>query len=672
MFDPPFPSRRRKSGLSPRSGGCFPDSRQLLDTVDSSYSMEKLGHYEILGELGRGGCGVVYRAFDPAIGRTVAIKTILTGGSGDASKERFRREARSAGSLSHPNIVTIHEFDDSGDVMFIAMEYIDGQTLAERMSQPKLPIPFVLATVRSASDALDFAHASNIVHRDVKPANFLITKQGHLKITDFGIAKVMDSDTNLTNTGMVIGTVQYMSPEQIASQEITGRSDQFSLAVITYEMLTGQRPFQGNSWASVIHSIMSTEPPPLNQHREELGEAVTAVLRKALAKDPQARYTTCREFSDALERSVLGATAEQRVFWEKADVTQLLPAGDLGETVVMTKATGGPTTTKEKAVAPLPSTSQPVALSVAKPVVQPVAPRRLWVMPLATAVVVAIGLGSWMVLHRSRSQDAGAVPAQPVSAVSPGSGTPAPVSSQAQPTLESPAPKSSPEPARGAKVERPSPPPLSPGKQSSSPAAVPATPAATPAASAPPQQPTEAAPPPATPAPSRTVPPPSQSAPVTRQVEPPPTPAATPAPVAPAAIPAATPARGPDPAQVAAQRHAAELQGVSRAIADAVAQYRQAFEARDLNGLKAVWPGLGRNEQTSFQNFFRIARTVKLQMTPIGEPEITASGATAQYRRAISASDERRALPTQDQTVKVTFRKSGDRMFIDAIEAVGR
>jgi hypothetical protein len=131
-------------------------------------------------------------------------------------------------------------------------------------------------------------------------------------------------------------------------------------------------------------------------------------------------------------------------------------------------------------------------------------------------------------------------------------------------------------------------------------------------------------------------------------------------------------ARGPDPAQAAAQRHAAELQAANRAVADTIARYRQAFEARDLEALKTVWPSLGRSEQSSFQNFFRIVRSVKLEMTPAGEPEITASGAVAQYRRVIRASDERRDLPTQAQTVKVTFRKSGDRMFIDAIEAVSR
>ncbi len=157
--------------------------------------METLGQYQILGEIGRGGCGVVYRALDPRIGRTVAIKTIQPSADpeqGAAMRERFRREARSAGALSHPNIVTIYEFNDSGELMYIAMEFVDGQTLAQRMRGSPLPPDFVVPVIQSAADALDFAHAHHIVHRDVKPGNFLIASTGHLKMTDFGIAKMLD------------------------------------------------------------------------------------------------------------------------------------------------------------------------------------------------------------------------------------------------------------------------------------------------------------------------------------------------------------------------------------------------------------------------------------------------------------------------------------------------
>lgn len=638
--------------------------------------MEKLGHYEILGELGRGGCGVVYRALDPAIGRTVAIKTILA--DGESSKERFRREARSAGNLSHPNIVTIHEFNDSGDVMFIAMEFIDGQTLAQKMSEPRLPLGFILSTVKSAADALDFAHASNIVHRDVKPANFLITKQGNLKITDFGIAKMLDSDVSLTNTGMVIGTVQYMSPEQIAAQVVTGRSDQFSLAVIAYEMLTGQRPFQGNSWASMIHSIMATEPVPLNQHRDDLGIAATEVLRRALAKEPAARYTTCREFSDALERAILGPTGERQ-----GNVATVLMPSEGHETMSMSASPPPPTRTTERNAAVYAPAAAPA----------PPAPSRAWMIPVVTGAVIAIGLGAWVALRTSHAPVAspaplvahtGAPPAAPTSQA-PSARSPEPVTAQSPPP-ESPAPPVSREPAPVAKPAASTVKNAAPVVQArpSTPTGISGIKPAEPVVGLPPPAvATQKAPPPV-PTPSPASPPPVQSAPVARVVEPQPSPAKTlaptPTPVAPAPAPTApTPIsvappvpRGPDPAEAAAQRRAAELQATRKSIADAVSRYRQAFESRDLNALKSVWPTLMKAEQNSFQNFFKIARSINLQLTPMGEPEINPTGAVAFYRRVLNASDDRRALPVQDQTIKITFRKSGDQMLIDSIEAMSR
>ena len=666
--------------------------------------MEKLGHYEILGELGRGGCGIVYRALDPAIGRTVAIKTILSEGLGDATKERFRREARSAGNLSHPNIVTIHEFNDTGDVMFIAMEFVDGQTLAQRMNEPKLPLGFVLSTVRSAADALDFAHASNIVHRDVKPANFLITKQGLLKITDFGIAKMLDSDVSLTNTGMVIGTVQYMSPEQIGAQSVTGRSDQFSLAVIAYEMLTGQRPFQGNSWASMIHSIMSTEPLPLNKYRYDLGDAATEVLRKALSKEPSARFTTCREFSDALERSILGST-DQRA-------TVLFPQGSDHETMLMNAPLTLPAITGfAKAPATTPLEKPPVMTAERAPaastvVLPPAPPSRPWAIPAAIVGVVGIAFGGWMALRSNNPQ-----PATPPAATQTAVSSPPLAASAKSPVPEAPAPAATPEPPHDTPVvETPAasvketPAKETPVKQSpvkearvSPPARTSTTPGVTTARSMPPTTATQAPPttaPPATTPPATTAAPttpiqvataPPQTAPVTR-AEPPPIPAptpqtqtppvvvTTPIPTPPPVAVAPTPPvpRGPSPAELAAQRRAAELQVATKQIADAVAKYRQAYEARDMNGLKAIWPGMMRSEQNSFQNFFKIARSIRLQMAPAGDPEVTSSGAVAKYRRIINASDDRGALPVEEQTVRITFHKAGDQMLIDSIQAQAR
>lgn len=638
--------------------------------------METLGRYEILGELGRGGCGVVYRALDPGIGRTVAIKTIRADGSGDSLRERFRREARSAGNLSHPNIVTIHEFSDTGEIMFIAMEFIDGQTLSQRMNGQALALEFVLATVRAAANALDFAHASNIVHRDVKPANFLITKNGLLKITDFGIAKMLDSDVSLTNTGMVIGTAQYMSPEQIAAKEVTGRSDQFSLGVIAYEMLTGQRPFQGNSWASMMHSIIASEPPPLSKYRESLGEPVTEVLRKALAKEPEDRYASCMEFSDALERSILGTTVERQAFW--AETAKSPATRDLAETLMLTPtqaawptAAASPTATVMGTAITPPTTTREVPPKAAV--------KRPWLVPVVAGAVIALGLAAWIGLRSSSPQEQEPTQTAPATAVAPEPAAPAaapaeaaaPAPSKAPEAVESkrpapaePRPSADSQARRTVAVATPS----NPRTQVPEPATVPVSaPARTPLQAAPVNPPINAPPPTAA-----VEAPPAQAAPVARVNEPPkapPAPVAAPAP-APAPVAAPAPVRGPDPAEVAAQKHAAELAASRKMVADAVGRYRQAFESRDLDALKAAWPTLGRNEQNSFQNFFRIARSIKLQLTPVGEPDITPSGATARYRRSMNASDERGTLPAQDQTVKITFRKSGDQMSIDAIDAV--
>jgi serine/threonine protein kinase len=274
--------------------------------------MEKLGRYEIVGELGRGGCGIVYRASDPKIGRQVAIKTIVTQPAEDPTATndllvRLKREAQSAGALSHPNIVTVHELAEEGDITYIVMEHVTGKNLRQVMSAGRLPDQTIVAILKQAADALDYAHSSNVVHRDVKPANLLLTDRGVLKITDFGIAKLLnEGTTGVTQTGVMIGTTQYMAPEQIELKPIDGRADQFALGVMAYEMLTGSRPFQGDSLASIIHQVLSVEPPPIEQYREGLSPDTTIVLRRAMAKKPRDRYASCTEFIKDLEAVVLG------------------------------------------------------------------------------------------------------------------------------------------------------------------------------------------------------------------------------------------------------------------------------------------------------------------------------------------------------------------------------
>ena len=253
--------------------------------------------------------GVVFQAVDPTIGRTVAIKTIRLGDVINPQeraklRERLFREARSAGSLSHPNIVTIYDMQEEGDLTYIAMEFVDGPTLDSVMSSGE-PISRedVLRILREAASGLDYAHQKRIVHRDIKPANIMLDNNGQVKITDFGIAKVTSSE-QFTMTGTIVGTPNYMSPEQVQGlPTVDGRSDQFSLSVIAFEMLTGEKPFVGEHLTTVVYKIVAGDPIPPLRLNPTLGEQIESVLRKALNKQPDSRYLSCIEFVNALEHA---------------------------------------------------------------------------------------------------------------------------------------------------------------------------------------------------------------------------------------------------------------------------------------------------------------------------------------------------------------------------------
>src|SRR6185295_1673637 len=270
----------------------------------------KLGRYEIVDEIGKGAMGVVYLARDPLIGRLVALKTFRIGYSvKDQEMEQFRvrfmREAQSAGILTHPHIVTIHDVvEDSGDgLAFIAMEYVRGTNLKLLMQgeQPLSP-QFVLDITAQVADALDYAHANRVVHRDVKPANILITTENRVKITDFGIARLDSS--NLTQEGQLLGTHNYMAPEQIQGKEVDWRADLFSLGVVLYEMFTRHKPFQGENLTVVSHRIVYDHFTPPREYARELLPGVEAVLTRALEKDPARRYQRARELVDDLRHAV--------------------------------------------------------------------------------------------------------------------------------------------------------------------------------------------------------------------------------------------------------------------------------------------------------------------------------------------------------------------------------
>ena len=280
----------------------------------------KLGRYELLGEIGRGGMGIVYRALDPAIGRTVAIKTILLGslGAEDSAQMRSRliRESQAAGQLSHPNIVAVYDVSQEGNTAYIVMEHVIGQTLEQMIAAGSAlySIGEICRIVEGCAEALDYAHSRGVIHRDIKPANVMLQADGAVKITDFGIARSARLSP-LTQAAVIVGSPQYMAPEQWMSQAVTGRTDQYALAAVAYTMLTGRCPFPGDSLASLAAQALHEEPPPAAGLNHALPSAVDGVLRKALAKDAARRYETCSRFAAALRAACQNATSTHR--WKR-------------------------------------------------------------------------------------------------------------------------------------------------------------------------------------------------------------------------------------------------------------------------------------------------------------------------------------------------------------------
>ena len=265
-------------------------------------SSPNFGRYEVLAELGQGALGVVYKARDPKIERLVAIKTIALRGQNAKDerefRERFFNEARAAGRLSHPRIITIFDVGEELERHdpYIVMEYVAGQSLEEHLSTGrKLPLANVLQLVQEIAEALDYAHTQGIVHRDIKPANIMLTEEGHAKIADFGVAKLNLS--NLTVSGNTLGTPAFMSPEQLNGEAVDGRSDLFSLGVILYTLVTGYRPFQGNSALTISFKVVNREPVPISALDPNLSPGLDYIVSRAIAKSPADRYQTGMEMA---------------------------------------------------------------------------------------------------------------------------------------------------------------------------------------------------------------------------------------------------------------------------------------------------------------------------------------------------------------------------------------
>jgi serine/threonine protein kinase len=293
-------------------------------------SLEKLGKYVILGELGRGAGGVVYRARDPIINRLVALKTITTGlAEFPDLLQRFYQEAQSAGGLQHPNIVTIYDMGDEQGVPYIAMELLEGESLDQLIGRrTPLPVPLKLTYALQACRALDYAHKRGIIHRDIKPDNVMLTKDGTVKVVDFGIARVLE--TSKTQTGMLLGTFAYMSPEQYHGEHADARSDIWSFGVLLYELLAYQRPFKGQTPASLMLGICQQEPPPLLTVAPECPPALERVIDRVLQKSPDERYQSMEELLLDLDpickslqsESVVALVVQARELSEQGDYSQ--------------------------------------------------------------------------------------------------------------------------------------------------------------------------------------------------------------------------------------------------------------------------------------------------------------------------------------------------------------
>lgn len=300
---------------------------------------ESLGKYVITGMLGEGAMGVVYKGYDPDIGRQVAIKTIRRMASPDQALEnalldRFRNEARAVGRLNHPGIVAIYELGQSGDIAFIAMEFVEGRDLSQLLaSTPRLPEPVVLRVMHQLLDALECAHQQGVWHRDIKPANLIITAAGQLKVTDFGIARI--ESAALTQVTSTIGTPGYMAPEQYIGEKFDHRVDIFAAGVLLYRMLAGQAPFTGSA-ETVMYNIMNKEPASLAQFSDgDTAAFYDPVIARALAKDPGRRFDHSAGFREALLRrhSVAAATAaETTIIVQSVRSPQVRPTAPMAGT----------------------------------------------------------------------------------------------------------------------------------------------------------------------------------------------------------------------------------------------------------------------------------------------------------------------------------------------------
>ncbi len=382
----------------------------------------KLGKFEIKRVLGNGAMGEVYLGVDPSIGREVAIKTILPAAAqGGDAKERFAREARAAGVLNHPNLVTIYEFGEDQGVLYIAMEFVKGHDLDELLRDQSLSRSEALEILAQVCDGLGFAHRQQIVHRDIKPTNVRVQRDGkrlHAKVMDFGVAKISNSD--MTATGMVMGTVSYMAPEYIRTGKPDPRSDLFAVGVMLYEALSGRKPFAGDTTPTVLYKIVNEPPEPIETEMlAGISPTIRAVLEQALCKNPDQRYQTAEDLAKALR------AAKDPTFM-----------GQVEQATTQLRASA-PTAAAPVAIATSAITLQPTPPALAPPARAQSSSKGggkgLWLGLTALLLVGAGGTSWWLLKGRGTTAPTSAIP-----------GTTDPAPTETKPVAGSPAPQGSP------------------------------------------------------------------------------------------------------------------------------------------------------------------------------------------------------------------------------------
>ena len=293
---------------------------------------EKFGRYQVLQELGRGAMGIVYRARDEVLQREVAIKMIALSGSAherDMPEARFRQEARAAGGLAHPSIITVYDVGREGDLAYIAMELVQGRELRELIAAGEIGPARAFEVAIAVADALAFAHERGIVHRDIKPGNIMVLDDGRIKIMDFGIARLQEP-TVKTQTGVLLGSPQYMSPEQISGQALDGRADVFSLGVVLYEMLTGIKPFDASDLTQVLFWVVNMPAKPPSERRPGLPSVVDFIVAKALKKKPDERFAGAAEFAADLRKAMDEVRAAEATLAAARLEGSTIPASQVG------------------------------------------------------------------------------------------------------------------------------------------------------------------------------------------------------------------------------------------------------------------------------------------------------------------------------------------------------